>query len=498
MSIDPDKELFDTASPAPASSPPPVPTGGIDGYEDDSAADEEAREGEIEGGGDGGAGGGGGTLVISQVTDPQQIGEGRNAHTYYRIDVRQGQYAADPIASVRRRYSDFQWLFQRLHAEKPGSIVPIIPHTQAVQISKRLGEELIEERRVYLERFLRRVQVHPELEGAPSLAAFFSQDIDAFEAAKAAHPGNAPTELSDDDSNSGTTIEKAKEKVKHLWVKTSVKAKVVRGVMDLEETVDGKKMEEVENYIESLDTHVKTLSRCTHYLVGASRETSTNMHELGQSLFGLHQLYDPETSVNASADTEPMTKRSGLPSIKAISNVFASLSAVNKVKSDENQTKVGTPMREIEWMIKAARLAIKRRKNCQLEYNTYLQQVRNREASLEKIRTAAELIPGNGHIDKIGDAQKLVEVARQSANRSLAELDVVTQRVFREMDRFKRVVDLELRNLYASLARVEVEHTQQLDGEWNRLLNAGGGGTYKSTTVSPPTSPSKEAEMQMI
>lgn len=448
--------------------------------------------------------------TTTQVTDPQQIGEGRNAHTYYRIDVRQGQYAADPIASVRRRYSDFQWLFQRLHAEKPGAIVPIIPHTQAVQISKRLSEDLIEERRVHLERFLRRVQVHPELEGAPSLAAFFSPDVDAFEAAKAANPGNATPawDASDELDASATTIEKAKEKVKHLWVKTSVKAKVARGGMELEETADGKRMEEVESYVDSLDVHVRTMSRCTLYLVGASKEASASMHELGQSLFGLHQLYDPETAVGSSGSEDspappPQSKRSsGLPSIKTISNVFASLSAVNKVKSDENQSKVGAPMREIEWMIKAARLAIKRRKNCQLTYNTYLQQVRNREASLEKVRVAADLIPGNGHADKIGDAQKLVEVARQSANRALAELDVVTQRVFREMDRFKRIADAELRMLYATLARVEVEHTQQLDVEWNKLLNTrvgGGAGGMRPMNVSPPSTPlSKEAETLMI
>ncbi|KAL3827626.1 hypothetical protein ACHAXA_000499 [Cyclostephanos tholiformis] len=528
MSIDPDKELFDSIPPPPASSPPPAPVGGVindvvvggggggggverwsqDGYDDDDDddADDKAREGgEIDGGG----GGGGGTLVIS-VTDPQQIGEGRNAHTYYRIDVRRGQYDDDPIASVRRRYSDFQWLFQRLHAERSGSIVPIIPHTQAVQLSKRLSEELIEERRVYLERFLRRVQVHPELEGAPSLAAFFSPDADAFEAARAANPGNADHRAYDDDGEalSATRTEKAIEKVKHLWVKTSVKAKVARGNMELEETTDGKKMEEVENYVDALDTHVKTMSRCTLYLAGLSGEVSTNMHELGQSLFGLHQLYDPETSVNSSGSSLdsaviPTNKRSGLPSIKAISSVLASLSAVNKVKHDENQTKVGVPMREIEWMIKAARLAIKRRKNCQLTYNTYLQQVRNRESTLEKTRVAAELLPGNGHADKIGDAERLVEMARKSANAARVELDVVTQRVFREMDRFKRMVDLELRNLYANLARVEVEHTQQLDGEWNKLLNAGGGvsandGSYKSMTVSPPLTPSRDAEMMMI
>jgi len=53
-----------------------------------------------------------------------------------------------------------------------------------------MSEELIEERRVNIESFLRRVQVHPELEGAPSLAAFFSPDAEVFEAAKKANPGN--------------------------------------------------------------------------------------------------------------------------------------------------------------------------------------------------------------------------------------------------------------------------------------------------------------------
>lgn len=100
--IDPNAELFDApdgssalpSSPPPASAPPNAP--------DDTSA----------------GNGGGGTLHLS-VTDPQLVGEGRNAHTFYRIDVRPNQYA-DTIASVRRRYSDFRWLFTRLHEERPG------------------------------------------------------------------------------------------------------------------------------------------------------------------------------------------------------------------------------------------------------------------------------------------------------------------------------------------------------------------------------------------
>jgi len=483
MSIDPNKELFDSSAPPPASAPPPTP----------DLDDVEAREREIEGGVTGGD-----TTLHLSVTDPQQIGEGRNAHTFYRIDVRQGQYSTDPIASVRRRYSDFQWLFQRLHAEKPGAIVPIIPHTQAVQIAKRLSEELIEERRVYLEGFLRRVQVHPEFEGAPSLAAFFSPDAEVFEAAKKANPGNGSDAV--DDSVSPT--EKLKEKAKHFWVKGTVKVKQARGV-DLEETRDGAQMEEVETYLTTLETHVKALSKSTLYLVNVSKETSTNMHELGQSLFGLHQTYDPESAANNSNPDEEQPKKSNLPSIKTISNIFASISAINSVKHQENNAKVGTPIVQLEWGIKAARLALKQRKTRQLTYNTYLQQIKNREATLEKLTTAAAISPTPGASDgKIADAQKLLDTAKQSANKALGELDTVTQRVFREMDRFKRNVDEELRKLYVSHAKVQVDYSQQLDAEWKKLTGGvgGSGGSVGSNggTTSARSSISGDPETLMI
>lgn len=419
------------------------------------------------------------------MADPQQIGEGRNAHTFYRIDVRQGQYS-DPLASVRRRYSDFQWLFQRLHAEKPGSIVPIIPHQQAVQISKRMSEDLIEERRVHLEKFLRKIQVHPELEGAAALSAFFSPDAEVFEKAKKENPGNANS----DDLLDGTVPSTNKEKAKHMLVKLGVRAKVARGG-ELEESQDGAQMFEVESYLNTLENHVKTLSKTTLSLVNVSKETSSALHELGQSLFGLHQTFDPEASKST---------KSPLPSIKVISNVCASLSAINRVKFDENNDKVGTPMHELEWSIKAARLALKRRKERQLTYNTFLQQVKNREESLEKLKVKATLSPQPNFDSKMSDAQTALEQARASTKSTLDELDSVTQRFFREMDRFKKSVDIELRKLYVAHAKIQCDYSAQLDAEWDKLLPNANGGASRSPAMSKKSSDgsSDKAEMMMI
>ena len=282
-----------------------------------------------------------------------------------------------------------------------------------------------------------------------------------------------------------------------------IKAKVARGG-ELEETRDGAKMEEIEIYLSTLETHVKALSKATMYLVNVSKEKSTTMHELGQSLFGLHQTYDPESPVNNNETSPEPKKNPNLPSIKTISNVFASLSAINKVKHDENMSKVGSPMAQLEWGIKAARLATKRRKTAQLTYNTYLQQIKNRELSLDKLNHSATTSPQAGQYDeKIATAQKSLESAKQSANKALGELDAVTARVFREMDRFKANADEELRKLYVSHARVQVDYSKQLEGEWKKLLPNNGNGSAaeqlrRSASGGSGGSGSDKAEMLMI
>jgi sorting nexin-1/2 len=441
------------------------------------------------------------------VTDPQTVGEGRNAHTFYRIDVRPNQYA-DTIASVRRRYSDFRWLFQRLHEERPGAIIPIIPHTKAFQIEKRMSEELIEERRVSCEKFLRRVQVHPELEGCPSISAFFSPDAEVFEQAKKEHPETEGFMSSEDGTANST-----KEKVKHFFVKAGIKAKVARGV-DLEETPDGAQMEEVEQYLSTLETHMKALAKATLYLVDVSKESSTNMHELGQTLFGLHQSYDPDApstdnTGSGDDDNESSSNNSSVksknPSLKTISNIFASLSAINKVKHDENYTKVSKPIHDLEDNIKAARLALKRRKEHAITYNTFLQQIKNRQGALEKLNHKNATSPNSQTESQIVSTQQLLDESNKLSKGALAALEKVTQRVFREMDRFKHYVDGELRQLYVNHARVQVDYSRQLDVEWNKLLPNGHGGANgrvggggSNSGAGNDGGLSKEAEMMMI
>ena len=136
---------------------------------------------------------------------------------------------------------------------------------------------------------------------------------------------------------------------------------------ELEETADGAAFEEVEQYLDNLDMHVKSLAKSTLFLVDTSKDMSRNYHELGQTLFGLHQMYDPDKKEPSSngedgddADNTDKYTAKNLPKLKTISNIFASLSAINKVKHDESHEKVSTPITDLEWSIKAKKNSILR------------------------------------------------------------------------------------------------------------------------------------------
>merc|ERR1719253_410726 len=92
-----------------------------------------------------------------------------------------GLHNPGQFSSVLRRYSDFLWLFEWLHRERAGAIVPPLPEKQAVA---RFSPEFVEERRAALQRFLRRVVLHPELWDAECLLTFLRADDAGFRHAK--------------------------------------------------------------------------------------------------------------------------------------------------------------------------------------------------------------------------------------------------------------------------------------------------------------------------
>ncbi|CAI5459062.1 unnamed protein product [Closterium sp. Yama58-4] len=104
-------------------------------------------------------------------------GDGVNAYTSYRVTTKSP--ASDGEVYVIRRFSDFEWLHDRLGDLYRGAIVPPLPDKNVVE-KFRFSREFVESRRRGLETFVRRVARHPVLGGAEELQHFLKDSEDRW------------------------------------------------------------------------------------------------------------------------------------------------------------------------------------------------------------------------------------------------------------------------------------------------------------------------------
>jgi sorting nexin-1/2 len=228
------------------------------------------------------------------VSDPVQHSEGMNKYTSYRVDVRPPPQQNDNpnntnpddvfqnagYSAVLRRYSDFFWLYERLHKERSGAIIPPIPEKQAVS---RFSASFIEERRKHLERFVRRVAVHPELYDAPCLETFLRADDVTFQAAKNAKGSNSDAMMMSmsmsvnySSSSYPAATPPKKDGIKKWFAeaKTSIAGDLVR-------SPDDDLFVEIDRYIDGLEKQMKNVQLQASGLVKKGKEIANGLFEFG-------------------------------------------------------------------------------------------------------------------------------------------------------------------------------------------------------------------------
>ncbi|KAM8894422.1 sorting nexin-1 [Spinachia spinachia] len=120
------------------------------------------------------------------VTNPEKIGDGMNAYVAYKVSTRTSLAMFRSKAfSVRRRFSDFLGLYEKLSVKQSlqGCIIPPPPEKSVVGMTKvKVGMddpssvEFVERRRAALERYLQRVVSHPSLLQDPDVRDFLERD----------------------------------------------------------------------------------------------------------------------------------------------------------------------------------------------------------------------------------------------------------------------------------------------------------------------------------
>jgi len=442
------------------------------------------------------------------VSDPVQHQDGMNKYTSYRVDVRGGpsessteqpsphnssMFQNPGYSAVLRRYSDFLWLFQRLHAERGGAIVPPLPEKQPVG---RFSAAFIEDRRKNLERFLRRVATHPELQDASCVNTFLRADDATFNAAKHSNWEAAnTTEHSNNPNipNNNTMASqhsampyppKKKEGIKlPSWLKntaTSVTSSLT-GAPDLVRSPDDDLFDEIERYIHGLDDQMKSVAQQASGLVRKGKDIANGMFEFGLafSLLGQSEAEGLGTALQKMGDAAD------------------SLSVMTAEHAEREANDFEDPLQDYIRMIHAVKLALQKRNERRRAYSNSLADVSNKQIAASKVKGVITKEEKSYIADmSLMRAQEESEAARE-------EFAAVSQRLLREVDRFKRDKADDMRRTVMDYINLQIDYNRKMEDVWANLIpqleqvqlesnsggiesntatvgtnNAGGGGPY--------------------
>jgi len=382
------------------------------------------------------------------VSDPVQHSEGVNKYTSYRVDVRpQGNDLSQTQAfsAVLRRYSDFVWLFEKFHDERAGAIVPPLPEKKP---TGRFNPQFIEDRRRSLERFLRRVSVHPELQDCSCLDTFLRADDVTFHAAK--HSKN--NVLLQQSTMMGSMVPGAppqlmpkpkKEGFKRWFAetKTSISGDLVR-------SPDDELFEEIQRYVHGLDSQMKNVQTQASALVRKGKEIANGLFEFGLAFNLLGQ-----SEADALGDA-----------LGKVGETADRLSVLSAEHSDREAAEFEDPLVDIIKTIHSVKMALQKRHEKRLTYSTCLQSVESKQHSLAKMRAQI------GMEAKAYGTEMSLRRAQDNAALARDDFAATSQRVLREVDRFKRETAEDMRRTVLEYIRMQVDYNKRMEEIWAALI----------------------------
>ena len=301
---------------------------------------------------------------------------------------------------------------------------------------------------MHLERFLRRVAVHPELYDAACLDTFLRADDVNFHAAKNAKGGVTDTSMMMSMSvfpNSGmpNPPPPKKDGIKKWFAetKTSIAGDLVR-------SPDDDLFVEIDRYIDGLEKQMKNVQQQASGLVKKGKEIANGLFDFGLAFNVLGQseaddLGHALTKMGTAADE---------------------LSAVSMSHSEKEMAQFEEPLKDYLKTIHAVKLALQQRHEKRLTYTTCLSEVNTKRANLNRLRATP------GAQAKAYGAEMSLKRGEAAADVARDEFATVSQRVLREMDRFKREKGDEMRRVVLDYITLQIEYNKKMEQVWADLL----------------------------
>ncbi|KAJ6914617.1 hypothetical protein NC651_016788 [Populus alba x Populus x berolinensis] len=370
------------------------------------------------------------------VTDPVKLGNGVQGYISYRVITKTNlpEYQGHEKIVIRR-YSDFDWLRDRLFHNYKGVFIPPLPEKSAVE-KFRFSAEFIEMRRKGLDIFVNRIASHQELQHSEDLRSFLQADEETMERLRSQETGifkKKPADL--------------------MQIFKDAQSKVSDIVLGKEKPVEESNLEyeKLKHYIFELENHLAEAQKHAYRLVKRHRE-------LGQSL----------------SDFSKAVKLLGACEGGALGKAFSELGTKSEALSVKLQKEAHQllmnfeePLKDYVRAVQSIKATIAERANVFRHQCELAETMKLKEINLDKLMLTRSYKMGEAEHEYKEASYLTLKAENEEATR---RFETIVRLMNEEIARFQEQKTLDMGIAFHEFAKGQVRLANSIADAWRSLL----------------------------
>lgn len=387
------------------------------------------------------------------VSDPQKEQElsnslvpGGNTFVTYLITTRTNlpRYHQTEF-STRRRFRDVVTLSDRLSEAYRGFFIPVRPDKSVVESQVMQKHEFVEQRRVALEKYLRRLAAHPVIRTSEELRLFLEAEgrlplTKTTDVASRMLGGavNLPRQLLGEMGGAGTVdlnemAQPAKGGMDLLRIFKELRQSVANDWGGVKPAVmeEDKEFLETKDKLQYFEQQLTNVSREAEVLVKAQQDIGETLGQLGLAFVKLTKFETEEAMYDSQRTRSTDMKNVATASVKA-SRLYRELNAQTVKHLDKLHEYLGTML--------AVNNAFSDRSSALLTVQTFVSELSSLHSKIEKLEAASSKIFGGDRsrfrkIEELRETVRVTEDAKICADR---EYERIKENNKNELERLEK------------------------------------------------------------
>ncbi|KAI1852804.1 hypothetical protein JX266_002345 [Neoarthrinium moseri] len=359
------------------------------------------------------------------VGDPHKVGDLTSSHIVYSVRTRTTSKGyKQPEFEVKRRYRDFLWLYNTMHGNNPGIVVPPPPEKQALN---RFETNFVESRRQALEKMCNKIATHPTLQHDPDLKLFlesesFNVDIKHKERREPI-PGESKGVLGSLGINVGSSNK----------------------FVEQDDWFHDRRV-----YLDALENQLKSLLKAMDTMVNQRKAMAEAAGDFSASL---HALSTVELSHTLSGPLD------------ALSELQITIRDVYDRQAQQDVLTFGIIIDEYIRLIGSVKKAFEQRQKAFYSWHSAESDLQKRKATQDKL-----LRQGKSQQDRLNQVSAEVADAERKVHQARLLFDDMGRLMRAELDRFEREKVEDFKSAVETFLESSVEAQKELIEKWETFL----------------------------